>query len=117
MIGTVGTVLGEAGVNIADMDVGTNASGEAALMALSTYSPIGGLSGPGFGTTYASTSTLDSATWAIFWDDSGAKNDDNHDDFIAIARYRATSVPEPSTLFLIGAGLLGSAALRRRRAK
>jgi D-3-phosphoglycerate dehydrogenase / 2-oxoglutarate reductase len=40
MIGTVGTILGEAGVNIADMDVGTNASGEAALMALSTYGPV-----------------------------------------------------------------------------
>jgi D-3-phosphoglycerate dehydrogenase len=37
MIGTVGSILGEAGVNIADMDVGTNAEGEAALMALSTY--------------------------------------------------------------------------------
>jgi PEP-CTERM motif-containing protein len=88
-----------------------------AFRALSSYSPTGGLSGPGFGTSYASTSTLDSLTWAIFWDDSGAKNDDNHDDFIAIARYRAISVPEPSTLFLLGAGLLGSAALRRRRAK
>jgi hypothetical protein len=85
--------------------------------ALATYSPTGGLSGPGFGTSYASTSTFDSLSWAIFWDDSGAKNDDNHDDFIAVARYRPTSVPEPSTLFLIGAGLLCSAALRRRRAK
>jgi D-3-phosphoglycerate dehydrogenase len=40
MIGRVGTLLGEAGVNIADMDVGTNAEGEAALMVLSTYSPV-----------------------------------------------------------------------------
>jgi D-3-phosphoglycerate dehydrogenase len=40
MIGRVGTILGDAGVNIADMDVGTNASGEAALMVLSTYSPV-----------------------------------------------------------------------------
>ncbi len=40
MIGKVGTILGEAGVNIADMDVGTNAAGEAALMALSTYGPV-----------------------------------------------------------------------------
>ena len=29
MIGTVGTTLGAAGVNIADMDVGTNIAGEA----------------------------------------------------------------------------------------
>jgi D-3-phosphoglycerate dehydrogenase len=40
MIGSVGTLLGEANVNIADMDVGTNAEGEAALMVLSTYSAV-----------------------------------------------------------------------------
>ena len=40
MIGRVGTILGEADINIADMDVGTNAEGEAALMVLSTYSPV-----------------------------------------------------------------------------
>jgi D-3-phosphoglycerate dehydrogenase len=40
MIGRVGTLLGEAEVNIADMDVGTNAEGEAALMVLSTYSTV-----------------------------------------------------------------------------
>jgi D-3-phosphoglycerate dehydrogenase len=36
MIGMVGTVLGEAGVNIDDMDVGRSPSGEAAMMAIST---------------------------------------------------------------------------------
>ncbi|MEX0663687.1 MAG: phosphoglycerate dehydrogenase [Acidimicrobiia bacterium] len=40
MIGTVGSILGAAGVNIADMDVGVNAEGAAALMALSTYSTV-----------------------------------------------------------------------------
>jgi D-3-phosphoglycerate dehydrogenase len=40
MIGRVGTILGDAGINIADMDVGTNAAGESAIMALSTYSPV-----------------------------------------------------------------------------
>jgi D-3-phosphoglycerate dehydrogenase len=40
MIGTVGSILGEAGINIADMDVGVNAEGAAALMALSTYSAV-----------------------------------------------------------------------------
>jgi D-3-phosphoglycerate dehydrogenase len=41
VIGYVGTVLGEAGVNIADMDVGRSPDGEAALMvlALSTEVP------------------------------------------------------------------------------
>jgi D-3-phosphoglycerate dehydrogenase len=40
MIGKVATILGDAGVNIADMDVGTNKAGEAALMAISTYAPV-----------------------------------------------------------------------------
>jgi len=40
MIGTVGTILGTAGVNIADMDVGTNAEGAPALMAISTDEPV-----------------------------------------------------------------------------
>jgi hypothetical protein len=40
MIGKVTTTLGDADINIADMDVGTNAAGEAALMVLSTYSPV-----------------------------------------------------------------------------
>jgi len=40
MIGQVCTILGGAGVNISDMDVGKNVDGEAALMALSVDSPI-----------------------------------------------------------------------------
>ena len=36
MIGLVGLIIGEAGVNISDMDVGRSPSGEAALMVLST---------------------------------------------------------------------------------
>ena len=36
MIGTVGGILGKAGVNIEDMRVGKSPSGEAALMALTT---------------------------------------------------------------------------------
>jgi len=40
MIGKVCTILGDAGVNISDMDVGKNVDGEAALMALSVDSPI-----------------------------------------------------------------------------
>jgi D-3-phosphoglycerate dehydrogenase len=40
MIGKVGTILGDAAVNIADMDVGTNAEGESALMVISTSSEV-----------------------------------------------------------------------------
>ena len=40
MIGFVGTRVGRAGVNISDMDVGRSASGEAALMVLSTDQPL-----------------------------------------------------------------------------
>jgi D-3-phosphoglycerate dehydrogenase len=40
MIGTVGTTIGRAGVNISDMDVGRSPSGEAALMVLSTDQPV-----------------------------------------------------------------------------
>ncbi|MGQ0744215.1 MAG: phosphoglycerate dehydrogenase [Acidimicrobiales bacterium] len=40
MIGRVGAALGAAGVNIADMDVGRAASGEAALMVLATDQPV-----------------------------------------------------------------------------
>jgi D-3-phosphoglycerate dehydrogenase len=40
VIGKVGTILGEAGVNIATMDVGRIASGETALMGLTLDSPV-----------------------------------------------------------------------------
>jgi len=41
VIGVVGTVLGEAGVNIADMDVGQTADGTAAMMVLATGEAVG----------------------------------------------------------------------------
>jgi D-3-phosphoglycerate dehydrogenase len=40
MIGKVGTIVGEAGVNIADMDVGTAASGASAMMVLATTEEV-----------------------------------------------------------------------------
>jgi D-3-phosphoglycerate dehydrogenase / 2-oxoglutarate reductase len=40
MIGVVGTVLGEAGINIADMDVGQSSTGAAAMMVVSTSDPV-----------------------------------------------------------------------------
>ncbi|HEX7096789.1 MAG TPA: ACT domain-containing protein, partial [Acidimicrobiales bacterium] len=40
MIGVVGTVLGEAGINIDDMDVGRSADGIPAVMVLATANPV-----------------------------------------------------------------------------
>ena len=40
VIGTVGTLLGAAGINIADMDVGQSSSGDSALMVLATAQPV-----------------------------------------------------------------------------
>lgn len=57
------------------------------------------------------------AAWGIFWDDSGAANDDNHDDYVAIARFRPVSVPEPGTTLLLGIGLLGAGLARRLRSR
>ncbi len=40
MIGAVGTILGDADVNIANLNVGTNAKGEPALMVIATDTPV-----------------------------------------------------------------------------
>jgi len=40
LIGLVGATVGEAGINISDMDVGRSPAGEAALMVLSTDQPV-----------------------------------------------------------------------------
>ena len=58
-----------------------------------------------------------SPLWMIFADDSGASNDDDYDDVIAVARFRSaptTRVTEPGTLGLIGLGLMALALARRR---
>ncbi|CAG0942799.1 hypothetical protein GPROT2_01877 [Gammaproteobacteria bacterium] len=48
-----------------------------------------------------------------FWDDSGARNDDNHDDMIIGMRF--TRVDEPTSLALAATGLLGLLWVGSRR--
>jgi D-3-phosphoglycerate dehydrogenase len=40
MIGRVGTILGESGINIADMDVGRDPDGEPSTMMIATSGPV-----------------------------------------------------------------------------
>jgi len=56
--------------------------------------------------------SADGNTAWLLWDDSGSDTDDNHDDLIIRLTYR---VPEPATLGLLGLGLLGVGAIRRKR--
>jgi hypothetical protein len=63
-------------------------------------------------------SILGDSAW-LFWDDSGAGPDDNHDDMIIRAVFTPrASVPEPGTIGLFGLGLLGVwFAARQRKAQ
>jgi hypothetical protein len=56
----------------------------------------------------------DNTAW-LFWDDSGAGPDDNHDDMLIKAVFQPASVPEPMTSALFGLGLLGLGISKRRK--
>ena len=106
------------------VDVATSTEGgyrSIGYRALNSYDPTAGLTNAAL-SSYAAASVTDSSLWAIFWDDSGKRNDDDYDDYIAVARFSAntpgqTSVSEPLTLTLLGSSLLGMGVLRRRVAK
>jgi hypothetical protein len=57
---------------------------------------------------------LDPFTALLWWDDSGAGPDSDHDDMVVLAKL---SVPEPGTSALFGLGLLGMGLAVRKKAQ
>ena len=54
-------------------------------------------------------------SFLILWDDSGAQEDDDHDDLGVRIVFEPKSVPKPDTVGLMLAGLVGAVGFVRRR--
>ncbi|MCC7258795.1 MAG: PEP-CTERM sorting domain-containing protein [Gammaproteobacteria bacterium] len=69
---------------------------------------------PATGARTFTTPTGSRDNWMAFWDDSGARYDDNHDDMIVGLSFRPVDVSEPGTLGLAALGMMGAIFAARR---